>query len=134
MRTNKWTGRVGALLVTGNVVLAVLSPLNAEAHALLVKAEPARRAILVQTPRQIKLWFNEEIEPAYTKLAVIDAAGKSATEAKFQVPADDRKLMILTLPDLTPGKYTVKFRVLSVDGHVVESSYDFVLKGDATKK
>lgn len=130
MKKNKWAGAMGMLCVA----VAALLPLSAGAHALLVKAEPARRGALVQAPRQVKLWFNEEIEPAYTKLAVLDATGKPVTGEKFQVPADDRKLMVLALPVLAPGKYTVKFRVLSVDGHVVESSYDFVLKGDAPEK
>lgn len=134
MKKNKWAGAMGMLCAAGSVALAALLPLSAGAHALLVKAEPARRAALVRAPHQLKLWFNEEIEPAYTKLAVFDAAGKPVTDEKFQVPADDRKLMVLTLPALVPGKYTVKFRVLSVDGHVVESSYDFMLRGDTPKK
>ena len=34
-------------------------------------------------------------------------------------------------PNLDPGRYTVRFRVLSVDGHVVESSYTFTVKAAA---
>ena len=34
------------------------------AHALLVKAEPPRRAVLAKPPAQVRLWFNEEIENA----------------------------------------------------------------------
>lgn len=134
MNKNKWIDCMRLAFMAGSVAMTAVLPLSAEAHALLVKAEPARRAALVQVPRELKLWFNEEIEPAYTKLAVLDAAGKSVTDAKFGVPADNRKLMVLALPALDPGKYTVKFRVLSVDGHVVESAYDFVLKGNAPKK
>jgi copper resistance protein C len=35
---------------------------------------------------------------------------------------------------LAPGKYSVKFRVLSVDGHVVESTFDFTVKDKVQKK
>src|SRR5438445_12653551 len=31
------------------------------AHAMLVKAEPPRRAQLTQPPAQVRLWFNEEV-------------------------------------------------------------------------
>ncbi|HEX7124257.1 MAG TPA: copper resistance protein CopC, partial [Thermodesulfobacteriota bacterium] len=31
-------------------------------------------------------------------------------------------------PDLPAGAYTVKYRVLSADGHVVEGSYRFTVK------
>ena len=37
------------------------SPLAA-AHAMLTKAEPARRAQLTRPPAQVRLWFNEEVE------------------------------------------------------------------------
>lgn len=103
------------------------------AHAMLVKAEPPRRAQLTQAPTQVRLWFNEEIEKDYASLAV-SHADKAVTEAKPQVAADDPKSIVLPLPQLSPGKYTVKFRVLSVDGHVVDSSYDFTVKSKAHTK
>jgi hypothetical protein len=34
----------------------------------------------------------------------------------------------VSLPPLVPGRYTVNFRVLSVDGHVVESKLTFTVK------
>ena len=98
------------------------------AHAQLVKAEPARRAKLDKAPTQIRLWFNEEIEGAYTSLSVLGANKKPVTDAKPRVVSDDPKSVVLPLPDLNPGKYTVKFRVLSVDGHVVDSTFNYTVK------
>ena len=107
---------------------------TALAHAMLVKAEPARRAALTRAPSQVRLWFNEEIEKDYASLAVQDAAKATVTEIKPHVAADDPKSIVLPLPELEAGKYTVKFRVLSVDGHVVDSSYDFTVKSKAPQK
>ncbi len=104
------------------------------AHSMLVKAEPPRRAVLAKTPTQVRLWFNEEIEGDYASLVVLDAEKHSVTEIKPQLAPDDRKSIVLPLPELTPGKYSVKFRVLSVDGHVVESYFDFTVKGKVQKK
>jgi methionine-rich copper-binding protein CopC len=42
---------------------------------------------------------------------------------------EDPKLLSVGLPALVPGTYTVKYRVLSVDGHVVESQFSFTLRG-----
>ncbi|MDH4328379.1 MAG: copper resistance protein CopC, partial [Nitrospira sp.] len=42
---------------------------SALAHALLVKAEPPRRAVLAKAPVQVRLWFNEEIEGDYASLS-----------------------------------------------------------------
>jgi methionine-rich copper-binding protein CopC len=104
------------------------------AHSMLVKAEPPRRAVLAHAPAQVQLWFNEEIEGDYASLVVLDAEKHPVTEVKPTLAPDDRKSIILLLPELTPGKYSVKFRVLSVDGHVVESYFDFSVKGKVQKK
>lgn len=102
------------------------------AHAQLVKAEPARRAVLDKAPTQVRLWFNEEIEGAYTSLSVLGANKKPVTDAKPEVVSDDPKSVVLPLPELKPGKYTVKFRVLSVDGHIVDESFNFKVKSKGT--
>jgi methionine-rich copper-binding protein CopC len=104
------------------------------AHSMLVKAEPPRRAVLAKAPAQVRLWFNEEIEGNYASMVVIDAEKHPVTEVKPQLAPDDPKSIVLPLPELMPGKYSVKFRVLSVDGHVVESSFDFTVKGKVQKK
>jgi methionine-rich copper-binding protein CopC len=102
------------------------------AHAQLIKAEPARRAVLDKAPTQVRLWFNEEIEGAYTSLSVLGANKKPVTDAKPKVVPDDPKSVVLPLPDLKPGKYTVKFRVLSVDGHIVDDSFNYKVKNKGT--
>jgi methionine-rich copper-binding protein CopC len=99
------------------------------AHSMLVKAEPPRRAVLAKAPTQVRLWFNEEIEGDYASLVVLDAEKHPVSDVKPQLAPDDQKSIVLPLPELTPGKYSVKFRVLSVDGHVVDSSFDFTVKG-----
>ncbi|HWV45233.1 MAG TPA: copper resistance CopC family protein [Nitrospira sp.] len=107
---------------------------SAFAHSMLVKAEPPRRAILTKAPIQVRLWFNEKIEGDYASLVVLDAKKQPITDLRPTLASDDPKSIVLPLPELAPGKYSVKFRVLSVDGHVVESSFDFTVKGEAQKK
>jgi methionine-rich copper-binding protein CopC len=102
---------------------------SVSAHSMLVKAEPPRRAVLAKAPAHVRLWFNEEIEGDYASLVVLDHEKHPVTEAKPQLAQDDPKSIVLPLPELAAGKYSVKFRVLSVDGHVVESSFDFTVKG-----
>jgi copper resistance protein C len=107
---------------------------SALAHSQLVKAEPPRRAVLTKSPTQVRLWFNEKIEGDYASLVVLDARKQPITETKPTIASDDPKSIVLPLPELAPGKYSVKFRVLSVDGHVVESAFDFTVKGDVQEK
>jgi methionine-rich copper-binding protein CopC len=121
---------VGAVMAMAMCVYAA----PALAHSMLVKAEPPRRALLAKAPAQVRLWFNEEIEGDYASLVVLDAEKHPVTEIRPQLAPDDRKSIVLPLPELVPGKYSVKFRVLSVDGHVVESTFDFTVKDKVQKK
>ena len=43
-------------------------------------------------------------------------------------PADPKKLSV-GLPALATGIYTVKYRVLSVDSHIVENQFTFTVRG-----
>mgnify|MGYP003523902202 FL=1 len=112
--------------------LAMLSMLfqvnSALAHATLVKSDPPRRASLSSSPKQIQLWFNEKIEGSYASVTVLDSKKKSITENNPEVVLDDPKSVILNIPQMEPGRYTVQYRVMSVDGHVIASSYDFSIK------
>ena len=124
-------------LVAAGAAMAMMMCLHvapALAHSMLVKAEPPRRAVLAKAPAQVRLWFNEELEGEYASLIVLDAEKHPVTEIKPRLAPNDPKSIVLPLPELTPGKYSVKFRVLSVDGHVVESSFDFTVKGKVQKK
>lgn len=123
------------LLLSLSLGVALGMPVvSAWAHSMLVKAEPPRRAVLTKSPSQVRLWFNEKIEGDYASLVVLDNKKQSITDVKPTLATDDPKSIILPLPELVPGKYSIKFRVLSVDGHVVESSFDFTVKGEAQKK
>ena len=108
-------------------LLAILAPGGADAHAFLVKSSPARRATLGQPPARVELWFNERIEPAYSTVSVWDTANARVDRADVAVATTDARLLTVSLPALAPGAYTVRFRVLSVDGHVVESSFPFTV-------
>lgn len=110
------------------VLAAVLQVENAMAHAMLVKSDPPRRATLTVSPKQVQLWFNEKVEGAYASVIVRDGNKNSVTDNNPETVADDPKTIVLKLPEIESGRYTVHYRVMSVDGHVIESSYDFNVK------
>lgn len=128
MRANQLASLKNTLLFTLLLIVLTTYSNNVLAHASLLKAEPARRAVLTVPPKEIRLWFNEEIEADYASLVVLDETKKAVTDKKPLVHPDDPKSIYLEVPELAPGKYTVKFRVLSVDGHVVDADYMFGIK------
>ena len=117
-----------ALAVAGALSASGFFPGAAPAHSLLVRSEPGRSATVTRAPERVRLWFSERIEPAYAKLSVWSEAGKQVDAGDAAVDSNDPILLSVSTPNLGPGRYTVSFRVLSVDGHVVESSFAFTVK------
>ncbi len=118
------------IIVILTITFATLSIYGqpAFAHAKLIKSDPPNRASLNVAPKQIQLWFNEEIEGSFALISLLDANGKSVTDNNPELVPDDSRTVVLPLPEIEPGRYTVNFRIMSTDGHVVESDYKFTLK------
>lgn len=110
------------------LLLALVAPTSLWAHAYLVKSVPAQRAVLYRTPAKIQLWFNERLEPRYSSFTVSQTNGDLLENIKSQVDGVDAKLISAALQPLPPGRYVIKFRVLSVDGHVVQDQFPFTIK------
>ena len=115
-----WAGATGARC------LADSRP--ASAHAALLRSDPSPRAVLMQPPSRIRLWLSERIEAGYSSISVLDPAGEPVPTGRAETSPADAKLLTLELPRLAPGQYTVRYRINSIDGHILESSYQFVLK------
>ena len=98
-------------------------------HAVLLRSAPANRAVLSQPPARVELWFSERIEPVYARLTVEDPGGTRVDNGEVTVDPDDPRKVSVALGTLAPGHYTVRYRVLSVDGHIVESQLAFTVRG-----
>jgi methionine-rich copper-binding protein CopC len=120
--------RARAALVAA-FVAALALPERIDAHALLVKSSPPRRAVLREAPKQVELWFSERLEPAYATATLATRGGDPVPVERARVRDDDPRRLALPLPALAPGDYVVRFRVLSVDGHVAEDSVAFSVRG-----
>lgn len=111
------------------LLIATVTPTAGWAHAYLVKSVPAQRAVLFGAPERVQLWFNERLEAAFCTLQVTDSTDQAVDQGDMKLAADDPKLLSVGLKPLAPGAYTVKFRVLSVDGHVVTNQFSFTVRG-----
>jgi copper resistance protein C len=110
------------------LLLVLALPGVAWAHASLVKSVPAQRAVLQRPPAHIQLWFNERLEPRYSSLTVVDSKGARVETGAMEIGADDPKRLSAALKELPAGRYTVKYRVLSTDGHIVQSEFPFTVR------
>jgi copper resistance protein C len=103
-------------------MIAVTTP--AFSHAHLSKSTPAAGATVSQ-PTEIVLSFTEPIEPAFSKIELSDSRGTRIVTGKIQVKDDVMRLQLKTLP---AGRYTVHWRVLSVDTHKSQGNFAFTVK------
>ena len=102
------------------------APESASAHANLVRSEPAANEVLAEPPDRVVIWFTEEIEPAFSKIEVLDSGGSRVDNADSSVDGNDLTVMSVSLESLPNGSYTVAWtNVSTVDGHRVRGAFVF---------
>ena len=99
----------------------------AQAHAALVRSDPAAGASLDAPPAEIRIWFSEPLETSYTGADLLDATGNPVAAATVAIAPDEDHQLILTPPSgLADGPYTVAWRTLSAaDGHTLQGYFGF---------
>lgn len=112
--------------LAGALIAAVVAATPTFAHSFLVEATPSSKDHVATSPKTIKLRFGGGVEPKYSKLTVENGEGKVLGEGSIGTPDKPRELSMES-PELAPGKYVVRYRVLSTDGHVVEGNYEFTV-------
>ena len=94
----------------------------AHAHAFLDHAEPRVGTSVTSAPREVSLWFTQNLEAAFSTVEVHDASGARVDQGKPQVSAG---VMRIGLKPLPPGTYKVHWHILSVDTHTTEGAFSF---------
>jgi len=97
----------------------------APAHSALQRAEPPVESKLKRSPTEVKLYFTERLEPAYSRFQVKDDHGVQVDREDAHVDPSNPLLLRATLQPLERGAYMVIWRVLSVDGNATEGRYTF---------
>ncbi len=108
------------------LLLALLAPAHAFAHAQLLKADPAVGAT-VPPPSQLTLHFSEGVEPAFTTVAVTSSAGARVDAGAPHTAPDDNKTLLIGLKPLPPGDYHVEWHATSVDTHKTQGAFGFTV-------
>jgi copper resistance protein C len=105
--------------------LAVVAVGLAEAHAKLARSEPAASSTLRAAPAEVRLWFTENLEPAFSGAHLLDGEQRRVDGIEGRVDAVNAALLRMALPPLGAGRYTVVYRVVSVDSHVTAGELTF---------
>ncbi|MFV2115921.1 copper resistance protein CopC [Micromonospora sp. LOL_025] len=116
---------VAATLAAAALLLVPAAP--AAAHNTLRAASPAEGDRLTTPPTRVTLEFAQRLDPAFTTIALTDAARRKVPTGAPTV--DGTKGTVTVDETLGEGTYTVAYRIVSADGHPVQGSYRFTVAG-----
>ena len=111
-----------ALAVTALVALIAGVAL---AHSFLERAEPRPGSTVKAAPTEIRLRFTERLEPAFSAVQVTDDKGRRVDRGEAHTEPGSPRQLRVPLERIGAGRYAVRWRVLSVDSHVVAGDFSF---------
>jgi hypothetical protein len=104
------------------------APAAALSHAFLDAAIPLVGGTTPASPKEIRLTFSEAIEPRFSGIDLVTEDGRAISTAQATVDPREDKQLVLALPPLAPGRYRVRWHVVSVDTHRTEGEYSFAVE------
>jgi len=110
------------------VMLFLMIQSHAWAHAFLDHSDPKVGSTVTNSPAVIKIWFTQNIEPVFSTVEVQDAKGKQVDKKDMHQDDKDKSLLIVSVPKLPDGTYTVIWHVVSVDTHRTQGRFQFTIK------
>jgi copper resistance protein C len=110
------------------VLLFCAAQSQAWAHAFLDHADPRVGSTVTNSPAQIKLWFTQNLEPVFSSFEVCDVKGKQLDKKNVHPDDKDKSMLIVSMPSLPDGTYTVIWHVVSVDTHRTQGRFKFTIK------
>jgi copper resistance protein C len=82
--------------------ILLIAPAGAIAHAFLDHAAPRVGNTVAQAPKEVVLWFTQQLEPAFSSIEVRNEQGVAVTVGKAMVIGDRIQLRV-PLKALSPG-------------------------------
>lgn len=118
--------RNGVRALGAALALILACVATASAHAQLVTSSPGAGQVVAEAPEEMRLSFSEPIEPGYTSADVSGRGGSPVVTRMGAPDPADAEVLVVPLPPLDDGAYTVVWRTLSAtDGHVISGFFVF---------
>lgn len=99
---------------------------SAGAHAFLEHASPPVGSRVATAPATLDLSFTEGVVPHFSSVEVLGPSGQALHTGAPHSGKGAREL-IVPLPPLAPGQYTVMWHVTSQDTHKTEGRFSFTV-------
>ncbi|WP_019122050.1 copper resistance protein CopC [Brevibacillus massiliensis] len=97
----------------------------ASAHAYLISSTPANGEVMENSPALLALSFSEPLEQGLYEVQLYDWNARLVELPSVGLTPGNASKVTALLPDLPQGTYTVRWNVLSADGHPVHGVFSF---------
>lgn len=98
------------------------------AHAIVVRTSPPQDGEGQANIGKVDVWYDAGIRDSLAALAVVSESGERVDKKDAAIDSADPAHVSVSVATLTPGKYTVRYRALSADGHMVSGAWEFQVK------
>ncbi len=117
-----------SIIAVFSLALLCALPEMSWGHAFPDHSDPKVGSTVSISPSQVRIWFDGDLEPAFSTLMVHNADGKMIDKRDNRVDRSDQKLLEVSLPPLSPGTYLVIWDVVARDGHRTTGQFTFTIK------
>jgi methionine-rich copper-binding protein CopC len=116
------------ILSVATFALASAATSSAFAHAKLQSSDPQTGSTLAAPPKQVRLKFNEALEPAFSKIKLTGPQSQEIPVTATTIDKTDPTAMIAPLPALSSGEYHIQWSTMTHDGHKSKGEVVFKVK------
>ena len=117
-----------AIALAALLLVAVVGPRVALAHAHLESSTPADGATVASGLTQVTITFSEEISVDQSNAQLAAADGSAVSGATSAVDRANRNTVTLTTPALADGNYTVTWRAVTEDDNgITNGTFSFTV-------
>ena len=123
--------KIKSLMLTTLLMMATVASTTEESsaalHFALAKSEPEAGAT-VHEVSEVKLWFTEEPQDGTVSIRLLDGSEEAVESGDVTQDEHDARVFSVSLAeDLPMGSYTVAWRGMGADGHVVRETFGFTV-------
>jgi methionine-rich copper-binding protein CopC len=116
---------VAVLGLLAGALIVGATPLSASAHDQVLSTAPAAQEHLDVAPTEVSMVFSDAVLDLGATILIADMAGTDWAAGDVRI--DGNSVSQGLNGDLADGRYQVRWRVVSADGHPISGTFDFAL-------
>ena len=97
-------------------------------HLHLLRSAPAADTVVTSSPDAIRLWFSEGASLPVTRLTLSLGTATIATGKPTRAAGAGQPIVFPLTAPLAAGRYSVKWKTMSADGHAVSGTFAFTVQ------